>query len=276
MKRVRSLAENPPLLDKYIVALGHPVGKGDYDIFRKNDRAADGELRSLLIKRQHGLCAYCEWRIGPDGNYKFPVQVEHYVTRESNPSRELDYTNFLGCCNGGADRQYVGRFKDSSDAALKAKWIYYCIEPIGENMRCGQAKDDRARRDAKTPILDPRQFPLTANGAMAQLVRVSRTTGAISADEDGCAEVGISAEHLNQTLTSLNLSSDGLCWKRKQIWSELESRFIPEETTLDEVRVQLLPDEDDNLHPFWSTIRCYFGGFAETVLDEAEAKEKLC
>lgn len=276
MKRVRGLTAIPPLLGEYIVELGRPVQKGDYNNFRGNCPDGLKQLQKELIQKQHGLCAYCEWRIGPEGSDNFPVQIEHYITRESCPERELDHTDMLGCCNGGADPNFLERYQESADLRRKENWAHYTTKPIKESLRCGQAKDDSGRKEAKLQVLDPRQFPLTASKSLPNLVRISRTTGEITANEAGCAEVGISINEINQTLTALNLSSAGLRLRRKQLWEKLSQKLPPDVVTVDDVKAQLMPAQDGTLLMFWSTARCYFGGLAEDLLNQDEARAALC
>lgn len=275
MKRVRPLSEAPEGLDEYLAELGRPVQKGDYVSFKKNCPNGYKNIQTALIKRQHGLCAYCEYRIGPEGNDKFPIQIEHYETRDDCPDRELDYTNMLGCCNGGSDRHLLERYQISTDSTWKERWQGYTTDPIKENLRCGQAKDDCGRKDANAQVLDPRHFPLTSSEALPNLVQISRTKGEIVANAMGCAEVRISEDLINQTLHVLNLNA-GLRHRRRQVWEILARKFPPEEVTIDVVKESLLPDPDGILLMFWSTVRCYFGGLSEEVLDQEEAKEKLC
>ena len=130
--------------------------------------------------------------------------------------------------------------------------------------------------EPKTLVLDPRKFPLSSTGALPNLVRIGRTSGEITANEDGCAQAGISADELNQSLQTLNLASKRLCLKRKQVWEKLASLFDPDTTTAEEVKAALMPDDKGFLVMFWSTWRCYFGGLAEEVLDHAEVKAALC
>lgn len=61
------------------------------------------ELRALLCKEQHGLCAYCMRKIVPEkqkpGDEE--ARIEHYVPLSIDKDLALDYGNFLGVCYGG-------------------------------------------------------------------------------------------------------------------------------------------------------------------------------
>jgi len=52
------------------------------------------EVRQSLGVQQMGYCAYCEQKMST------LVFVEHYLSRHSHKSQELDFENFLGCCSG--------------------------------------------------------------------------------------------------------------------------------------------------------------------------------
>jgi uncharacterized protein (TIGR02646 family) len=54
-------------------------------------------VRAALVREQGYLCGYCGKRIGvQEGD----CHIEHVEAQSANPSRELDYTNMLGSCQG--------------------------------------------------------------------------------------------------------------------------------------------------------------------------------
>lgn len=55
------------------------------------------ELRSALVKEQHGLCAYCMSRIEAEAS---KMKVEHWKCQDHNPELQLNYGNLLGVCKG--------------------------------------------------------------------------------------------------------------------------------------------------------------------------------
>lgn len=68
-----------------------------YDDYREKD-----DVRTALLKEQHGLCAYCMCRINNTSN----LHIEHYEPQSvsianNNPAKTLDYNNMFGVCHGG-------------------------------------------------------------------------------------------------------------------------------------------------------------------------------
>lgn len=60
--------------------------------------ALEGECmaatREVLKSEQYGYCAYCEQR------FRSVVHIEHYVSQQYDPTRDLDFSNYLGICFG--------------------------------------------------------------------------------------------------------------------------------------------------------------------------------
>lgn len=54
------------------------------------------DIRDMLCKEQHGLCAYCMRKINPQ-----EMKIEHYKPLAKNKEGALDYQNYLGVCYGG-------------------------------------------------------------------------------------------------------------------------------------------------------------------------------
>ena len=62
---------------------------------------AISELRSSLLEEQGYVCAYCMRRIPvKDRNSNETSRIEHVLSREKHPDRELDYHNMVICCPG--------------------------------------------------------------------------------------------------------------------------------------------------------------------------------
>ena len=66
----------------------------DYDNYAKKD-----DLRQSLCAEQRGLCCYCMRRIKPDAEH---MKIEHCLSQSQYEDRQLDYSNLLGACMGGA------------------------------------------------------------------------------------------------------------------------------------------------------------------------------
>ena len=248
MKPVREFAETTPRFSDYLELVG---SAGSWDEFRSHDSGrAYRELRNVLTRGQHGLCAYCEI-----GLATHECQVEH-VLPQSDPvvgtARQLDITNMLACCLGGTKRPSGW---SGTDRAAKF------LEPVAANTSCGQAKAD---------LVDPRFVdPRTLPDAPA-LLRVLED-GNIQADEDACRQTNFAPDRLTRTIEILNLNADRLRRTRSRQWSdlvELSAQVADERQMGAWIRTVLSPDEAGNLAPFFTTSRSYFGPLSESILTE--------
>lgn len=73
----------------------------DYDNYKEKD-----ELRDALVEEQRGLCCYCMGQISSDWG---TMKIEHWRCRSRCKCKQLDYSNLLGACLGGAG--YSRRFQ---------------------------------------------------------------------------------------------------------------------------------------------------------------------
>jgi len=69
------------------------------------------DIRTLLLKEQGYICAYCMKRIDNKWNTKlkkFNTEIEHYKSQDvyngkkGKPNLTLNYNNMLAVCNGNA------------------------------------------------------------------------------------------------------------------------------------------------------------------------------
>ena len=249
MKPIREFAEPTPGLSDYLELVG---SAGSWDEFHSHDSGrAYRELRDVLTRGQHGLCAYCEI-----GLATHECQVEH-VLPQSEPvagtARQLDITNMLACCLGGAKRPAKRSGTDHAATFL---------EPVAANTSCGQAKADRV--DPR--FVDPRTLP-----DAPALLRVLED-GSIEPDEEACRHPDLAPDRLTGTIEILNLNADRLRRARGRQWSdlvELSAQVADEHEMGAWIRTVLSPDEADNLAPFFTTSRSYFGPLGELVLAES-------
>ena len=58
------------------------------------------DVKTILIREQKGLCAYCMRRIHMDSHSR----VEHLIPLSLNKEKAIDYNNMLGVCDGGEKR----------------------------------------------------------------------------------------------------------------------------------------------------------------------------
>ena len=91
-------------------------------------------------------CAgYCEINL-----VELDRQIEHVIPRrdpQQGASREVDITNMIACCKGGTSSVFASSKKSSDEGRY--------LEPVKDNMSCGQAKGERNDSD----FLDPRKLP---------------------------------------------------------------------------------------------------------------------
>ena len=132
------------------------------------------------------------------------------------------------------------------------------LEPIKDNMSCGQAKGDRDDAD----LFDPRKLP-----ALPSLTKVL-VDGRIEVDTEACASEDIPTARVTQTIEILNLNAERLRLAREAWRNDLVERSgqIGDSQMMHWIRVVLTPDENDRLEPFFTTSRCYFGRPGECVL----------
>lgn len=55
------------------------------------------EVKKVLLREQHGICAYCMRRIRMDNHSR----VEHFVPLSRSKEKAIDYNNMLCVCDGG-------------------------------------------------------------------------------------------------------------------------------------------------------------------------------
>lgn len=87
---------------------------GGYD----NYPGKDG-LREALVAEQRGLCCYC---MGPIRAARDRMKIEHWRSRARYPGEQLDYSNLLGACLGGAGGRRRDQHCDTSKADRDLRW----------------------------------------------------------------------------------------------------------------------------------------------------------
>ena len=75
------------------------------------------EIREGLLQEQGHLCAYCMQRIKAS-----KMKVEHWKSQSACPSRQLDYTNMLGCCMGNEGNPHKQQTCDTHKGDLPLKY----------------------------------------------------------------------------------------------------------------------------------------------------------
>lgn len=83
----------PSALTEYRAGRKAGVPDPDYEGFREKDL-----LREAIATEQRGLCCYCMRRIHP---HEDGMKIEHCLSQEMHPDKQLNYRNLLGACKGG-------------------------------------------------------------------------------------------------------------------------------------------------------------------------------
>ena len=250
MKKIRELNNPTSGLAQYRNSV---EVKANWDAFRNhNQGASHKELIEKLIAVQHGLCGYCEINLT-----EIDRQIEHVIPRndpQQGAAREVDVTNMIACCKGGTSSTYAPSEKSSDEDRYR--------KPVKDNMSCGQAKGDRNEVD----FLDPRKLP-----ALPSLTKVL-VNGEIEVDEKACKSEGIPVARVKRTIEILNLNAKRLQLARAKQWNDLEEE-AEQLDGLDDpdkmkawIRDVLIPDENEQLTPFFTTNRSYFGPLSESIL----------
>lgn len=106
-------------------------------------------IREMLVKEQHGLCAYCMRRIETDEK----MNIEHFLPIKGYKDKVLDYGNMLGCCRGDDGNEMDGSGTLCCDAAKKDRMI--TIDPRNQKMmeKIRYNRDGRIYVDPKDETL---------------------------------------------------------------------------------------------------------------------------
>jgi len=250
VKRIRQLNEPTPGLIEY---LNDASEAAKWDGLRDHKQGTSySELVEKLIDTQHGLCGYCEIALT-----KLDRQIEHVIPRndpQQGAAGEIEVTNMIACCKGGTNPVFASPNRNRDDERY--------LEPVKDNMSCGQAKGGRNDAD----FLDPRKLP-----ARPSLTKVLMD-GRIEVDVEACNMAGISSTYVTRTIEILNLNARRLCLAREAWRDDLIERSGQVADPNDPskmnawVRSMLTPDENGRLEPFFTTARSYFGPLGERVL----------
>lgn len=250
MKKIRELNNPTSGLAQYRNSV---EVKANWDAFRNhNQGASHKELIEKLIDVQHGLCGYCEINLTETDR-----QIEHVIPRndpQHGAAREVDVKNMIACCKGGTSSVFAPSERSSDEDRYR--------EPVKDNMSCGQAKGDRNEVD----FLDPRKL-----SDLPSLTKVL-VNGEIEVDEKACASEDIPPARVRKTIEILNLNAKRLRLARAKQWNDLEEESgqigDPDDPDTMNVWIRsiLIPDENGQLTPFFTTNRSYFGPLSESIL----------
>ena len=245
MKRIRKLSGPLP---GHAGASAQTGAHARWQRYRRN-RIRYRRLLQHLTDLQHGLCGYCEIDLMENDR-----QVEHVIPL-SHPAKgeasALDAANLIACCGGGA----------ADDPEVRGDPERVSV-PSRTGTSCGQAKGGCINPD----FVDPRTLP-----ALPSLTRV-RADGLIQADEEACAQAGISACRVETTLKILQLNVPRLRRARADIWRALDDAWKPhrgDSRAMTGGAHRALMPANGRLPKFFTTRRSWFAPAGETVLVQA-------
>lgn len=244
MKRVLKTQPEPQELADYKRDNAHIPVNFVWSRFKKRDDRRE-PVKTRLRDDQRGLCAYCE-----NSLISQDESVEHFVARDADHSRELDWTNLLLCCAGG-ERPLPEDVADG-DVRYDASRSY----------TCGHAK-----RNSRSAILNPLDLPHSP-----RLFKFKTENGEIVPDEAECAKAGVDAQLAHDTITVLGLKARRLNEARLSIMNKLIEEMAEVSATAPftlnrerELAGMYLP-QAGFLPAFFTTVRFTLGAGAEMHL----------
>lgn len=192
------------------------------------------EVASKLLLAQKSLCAYCECKIDSE-NY----HIEHFVERYRDPDLIYDYNNFLLSCEG--DRNPISRPETEEEK----------IERLN-NTTCGHEKSNNRPGIDPPPI----NYDLLLNPTNNVAHLFDYSDGAVT-PSDSCNS--IENDQVDYTINRLNLDSTKLNNRRRSTISLILEQI--KELNPDDIKLYisaLLNEDDDDLEPYFSTIKDNF------------------
>ncbi|MBO7327476.1 MAG: TIGR02646 family protein [Lentisphaeria bacterium] len=265
MKKINK-SSVPSELQEYVSLF--PVGheKHTWKEFCENVTAKRAVQKQLKAD-QRGICAYCEIdlldvpaeQVSTDGTGVKPdFRVDHFHPKQhsTNTSNcwELDWNNLFGVCAGGDESYVIDKTRFSEKKS---------------NRHCDSKKKNNLYNGI---ILNP----LTDIPAFPNLWKISSDENKIflQPDRDACNGQGQQClSKAEKTLEVLNLNCNKLAKFRAAALSELED--VIDETERDgisrtdaiaSVMTATFNTTTSSWPPFFSTIRAYFGEYAEKQL----------
>lgn len=227
-----------------------------WENFKDKCQTGYAEVLKEIKQNQGGVCCYCEIDFYDERGIRDDFRVEHFHPKsdKSNPdiNWNLMWTNLLGCCLGGSDRyvlkeeRFISENKHRHSDVLK-----------GDNNW-----DDEILNPLSIPAF-PLIFKVGSQGIMKVL-------------ENNCEDAGVDIVKATNCLDEkkLNLNSPILTKWREAVIVNLDDELQKaweitedyEKAMFDTISTYLSKDDNDNFHPFFTTIRSHFEEDAEEFL----------
>lgn len=216
-----------------------------------------GICRERAIEDQFGLCAYCECKITSLEPAKCRVEHFHQKSdREGGYNWDLDWSNMLAACIGGANEE---------------------ILPLPENLSCDAYKNHAVQK-GKIPasctgiILNPLCTP-----PFPCLFDIDKRNCKLIPNKENCEQVFVpgdllqnTEELVQRTIDVLNLNCDRLLCERVKVFQDIErkkARLRKQGVAREQAFSRILSSYFYTRWPeYFTTIRCLLGEPAESYL----------
>lgn len=228
--------------------------------FRREADDCKKEVVKKLFKMQNGLCAYCEIDTTLTDR-----QVEHYHPKSksdlhAHDNRHLEWENLLLCCVGGTVAETAKRVEEHRVA-----------DAVGDVSSCGQNKDDTVcTTDLNSYTWDTSlvRMELKYIGENNDPSSQAVSEILVCVDEKVCQQKGVSSQDVENFVALLNLNGPRLCIARSATYQKVIDRAntTPNDKIDSLLRELLLPNTDNVLHRFISTVSMVFGPRGERFL----------
>lgn len=250
MKLVKKSPKVPDKLMSFSTA--HPGA--NWKKFKNNDSRYK-ETAAQIRSDQGGICAYCEVDLLTSNDPgKLPdFRIEHFHPKSPHappPNWALDWTNLLGACHGGSQRDVVDPTRFTSPDLC-------CDVPKGNNNWTAHILN---------PLVDVPAFP--------RFFKYVESDGKVEVDEGLCPAFLVGKA--NETITRLNLNAPRLTRLRgavidalRDLITERLAQGATVEQATAEVSSAMFKDDPTKDWPaFFTCIRWYLGPAAENWLTE--------
>lgn len=187
-----------------------------WDNFRNNNSKDAKKIKKKIFEEQNYICAYCEMDLSEDNVHEHHRRVEHFNSKSGwkvgeRPNLNLDWTNVIGVCIGGTDRNSLEQFVmpdnkscDSFKEHLETNcgeskfWLGKIVSPLEKNLNSDMF--DYSLKSGKLEI----------NVESANLKTFEHN------------DFVTSSELLQETLVKLNINCDRLNLARREVHISFE------------------------------------------------------
>ncbi|MCG9782005.1 TIGR02646 family protein [Vibrio brasiliensis] len=212
---MRRINKSPSPNELTIYAIHNP--DDTWDNFRDNNGKDAKIIKKKIFEEQNYICAYCEIGLTEDKVHEHHRRVEHFnsksgwVVGEAQPNWHLDWSNVIGVCIGGTDRDSKEQF----------------VMP--DNKSCDSYKEHLETNHGESKkwqgkVVSPLEKSLTSD-----MFNYSLATGKLEVNVETANlkafkhnNFATSSELLEATLEKFNLNCDRLNLARREVHISFE------------------------------------------------------